>query len=168
MHFFSNARASHWSKTCVSSMSKMKLLVHAMPFAQHLLWRIQGIFVSSFKHLKYVLKDRTSFFWIHGLIFFQHHAQHFENVTLWCRQVSSWKVFEGCASLNRTVRQGHLTLTYSILHACSTLLKEYSRPWRIRCSICAMLFNLCNAPLIWVRCLIKRIHYCWIVLNTRF
>ena len=53
-------------------------------------------------------------------------------------------------------------IQYSILYACSTLLKGHRRPWRICC------FILCNIPLTWVRYLIKRIHYRWIVLEKIF
>ena len=70
-------------------MSKMNHLAHAMPFSQYFLKsRTHG----TCKHVKYVLHNCTSFFWMHNVIFFQDNAPYFGNNTLWCRQLSSWKI----------------------------------------------------------------------------
>ena len=48
-------------------------------------------------------------------------------------------------------RQSNIVWTYGILYACSTLLKEYSRFWRMFCWICET-----SPYIIWVRYLIKQ------------
>ena len=56
---------------------------------QFLKWRTHG----TCKHVKYVLHNCTSFFWMHNVIFFQDNKPYFGNNTLWCRQLPSWKIF---------------------------------------------------------------------------
>ena len=58
-----------------------------------------------------------------------------------------------CSAFFSHIDNWNIAWTYSILYTCSTLLKQYSCPWRIYCVI------LRNIPLIWVRYLIKAINY---------
>ena len=58
-----------------------------------------------------------------------------------------------CSAFFNHIEKWNIVWTSSILYTCSTLLKEYSCPWRICCVI------LRNIPLIWVRYLIKAIDY---------
>ena len=75
-------------------------------------WRTHG----TCKHVKYVLHNGTSFFWMHNLIFFQDNETYLGNNTLWCRQLSSWKIlqFEECASLNLKTIIHCLNIWYTV------------------------------------------------------
>ena len=58
-----------------------------------------------------------------------------------------------CSAFFSHIENWSIAWTYSILYTCSTVLKQYSCPWRIHCVF------LRNIPLIWVRYLIKAINY---------
>ena len=62
-------------------------------------------------------------------------------------------IWRMCSAFFSQIEKWNIVWTYSILYTCSTLLKQYSCPWRIYCVI------LRNIPLIWVRYLIKAINY---------